>query len=88
MHYNQANSFQPKRRQLGPAGLTNARLEWDPALPTHIRTDAPELRLTLINQIHPGHARFARLVGDLVRTHELGWLITLFEDGRKEKANG
>ena len=73
---------------MGPAGLTNARLERDPPLPTHIRTDAPKLRLTLINQINPGHAKVARLLGDLVRTHEFERLIPLFEDALKEETDG
>jgi hypothetical protein len=63
-------------------------LERDPALPTHIWTDAPKLHLTRNNQIHPGHARVARLLGDLVRTHEFERLISLFEETLQEKANG
>jgi hypothetical protein len=63
-------------------------LERDPPLPTHIRTDAPKLRLTLINQIHPGHAKVSRLLGDLVRTHEFERLIPLFEGALKEKTDG
>ena len=43
---------------------------------------------TLINQINPGHAKVARLLGDLVRTHEFERLIPLFEDALKEKTDG
>jgi len=73
---------------LTPADLSKLPPDWLEEFSQVLKTGRSKQLLTLINEIHPAHARVARLLGDLVRTHGFERLIPLFEEALKEKANG
>ena len=53
-----------------------------------LKTGRSKPLLALIDRVHPGHAKVAALLGDMVRTHEFERLVPLFEGALEEKANG
>jgi hypothetical protein len=73
---------------LTPAYLSKLPANWLEEFSKMLKTGRSKQLFTLINQIHSVDGKVARLLGDLVRTHEFERLIPLFEDALKEKANG
>ena len=77
-----------ERRALTPAELSKLPADWVEEFSKMLKRGRSRQLLALIARVHPAHEEVARLLGDLVRAHEFERLIPLFEEARKEKANG
>jgi hypothetical protein len=79
----------PKDRDaLTPAELSKLPADWVEEFSRMLKRGRSRQPLALIDRVQPAHAKAARLLGDLVRTHEFERLIPLLEEARREKANG
>lgn len=76
------------REVLTPAEVSKLPADWLEEFSRKLKTGRSKQLFTLISQIHPAQENIARLLRDLVHTHEFERLIPLFEKARKEKANG
>ena len=76
------------REVLTPAEVSKLSADWLEKFSRRLKTGRSKQLSTLIDQIHPEQEQVARLLRDLVHTHEFERLIPLLEEALREKANG
>jgi two-component system sensor histidine kinase/response regulator len=76
------------RAALTSADLSALPADWLEEFFQTLKTGRSQKLLTLIARIHPAQARLGRALEDLVRIHQFDQLVSLVEEGLKEKTNG